>query len=50
MSDEELCYFALCAPLEDAVDLIDAGKPQQAKILLQRILAQAKEQMKKNRS
>ncbi|MCI2058519.1 MAG: hypothetical protein LKJ80_04855 [Oscillibacter sp.] len=42
MTDEELRYFALCGPLEDAIDLLDAGKTQAARALLERLLSEAK--------
>jgi len=45
MTMEELRYFTLCAPLEDAINLIDAGKTAAARALLDRMLAQARKQL-----
>ena len=43
LTESELSFFLLCAPLEDAIQMIDAGQSDRAKALLERILKQAKE-------
>ncbi|MCI2056036.1 MAG: hypothetical protein LKJ86_02710 [Oscillibacter sp.] len=40
MTEKELHFLALCAPLEDAIDLIEGGETDAAEALLQRILVQ----------
>lgn len=47
MTDEELLFCTLCAPLADAIDLIDSGEPECARALLQRLLRRAEEISKK---
>lgn len=42
MRYEEIQFCALCAPLEDAIDMIDAGRLDAAKALLERVLEQAR--------
>lgn len=37
-----MAFCMLCAPLEDAIDLIDAGELERAKALLERVLEQAR--------
>ena len=41
MTEHELRFCLLCGTLEDAIDLIDAGKLEAAKALLERTLEQA---------
>lgn len=47
MREKELQFLLLCGPLEDAIELIDAGKVEYAKALLMRMLEQAKSQAEK---
>ena len=42
--EKRLQFLMLCGPLEDAIDLIDAGKVESARALLVRMLDRAKEQ------
>lgn len=42
MTEEELLFCTLCGPLEDAIDLINAGRLDAAKALLSRTLEQAR--------
>jgi len=42
MKEETLLFLTLCAPLQDAIDLIDAGELDRAKALLRRTLDRAK--------
>lgn len=41
LTDEELKFYILCGPLEDAIDLLEQGQCEKARALLQRILEQA---------
>ena len=43
MREKELQFLMLCGPLEDAIDLIDAGKVDSARALLERMLDRAKD-------
>ena len=43
MTDDELLFYSLCGPLEDAIELIDEGQLDQAKALLGRTLQRARE-------
>ena len=43
MREKELQFLMLCGPLEDAIDLIDAGKVESARALLARMLDRAKD-------
>ena len=47
--EKELQFLMLCGPLEDAIDLIDAGKVDSARALLERMLDRAKDQAAKYR-
>lgn len=49
MREKELQFLMLCGPLEDAIDLIDAGKVDSARALLERMLDRAKDQAAKYR-
>lgn len=49
MREKELQFLMLCGPLEDAIDLIDAGKVESARALLARMLDRAKDQAEKYR-
>ena len=49
MREKELQFLTLCGPLEDAIDLIDAGKVESARALLARMLDRAKDQAEKYR-
>ena len=49
MREKELQFLMLCDPLEDAIDLIDAGKVDSARALLERMLDRAKDQAAKYR-
>ena len=40
--EKRLQFLMLCGPLEDAIDLIDAGKVESARELLTRLLDRAK--------
>ena len=42
--EKRLQFLMLCGPLEDAIDLIDAGKVESARALLIRLLDRAKDQ------
>ena len=42
--EKRLQFLMLCGPLEDAIDLIDAGKVESARALLTRLLDRAKDQ------
>ncbi|MEG1657996.1 MAG: hypothetical protein RR288_02965 [Oscillibacter sp.] len=42
MTEDELKFCLLCGTLEDAIELIDAGKLERAKALLERTLEQAR--------
>ena len=42
--EKRLQFLMLCGPLEDAIDLIDAGKAESARALLIRLLDRAKDQ------
>ena len=44
MREKRLQFLMLCGPLEDAIDLIDAGKVESARALLIRLLDRAKTQ------
>lgn len=44
MREKDLQFLMLCGPLEDAIDLIDAGKVDSARALLKRMLDRAKDQ------
>ena len=44
MREKRLQFLMLCGPLEDAIDLIDAGKVESARALLIRLLERAKTQ------
>lgn len=43
MSDEELQFCLLCAPIENAIEHIDSGDGEGAKDILRRILRLAEE-------
>ena len=45
--EKRLQFLMLCGPLEDASDLIDAGKVESARALLTRLLDRAKDQAEK---
>ena len=45
--ENRLHFLMLCGPLEDAIDLIDAGKVESARALLTRLLDRAKDQAEK---
>lgn len=45
--EKRLQFLMLCGPLEDAIDLIDAGKAESARALLIRLLDRAKDQAEK---
>lgn len=45
--EKRLQFLMLCGPLEDAIDLIDAGKVESARALLIRLLDRAKDQAEK---
>ena len=45
--EKSLQFLMLCGPLEDAIDLIDAGKVESARALLTRLLDRAKDQAEK---
>ena len=45
--EKRLQFLMLCGPLEDAIDLIDAGKVESARALLTRLLDRAKDQAEK---
>ena len=45
--EKRLQFLMLCGPLEDAIDLIDAGKVGSARALLTRLLDRAKDQAEK---
>ena len=45
--EKRLQFLMLCGPLEDAIDLIDAGKVESARALLTRLLDRAKYQAEK---
>ena len=47
MWGKRLQFLMLCGPLEDAIDLIDAGRIDSARALLVRMLDRAKEQAEK---
>ena len=47
MREKRLQFLMLCGPLEDAIDLIDAGKVESARALLTRLLDRAKDQAEK---
>lgn len=49
MREKDLQFLMLCGPLEDAIDLIDAGKVDSARALLERMLDRAKDQAAKYR-
>ena len=49
MREKKLQFLMLCGPLEDAIDLIDAGKVDSARALLERMLDRAKDQAAKYR-
>lgn len=49
MREKKLQFLMLCGPLEDAIDLIDAGKVESARALLVRMLERAEEQAEKYR-
>lgn len=40
--DKELDFLLLCAPLEDAINLLDAGETAKARALLVRLAARAR--------
>ena len=44
MREKDLQFLMLCGPLEDAIDLIDAGKVDSARALLERMVDRAKDQ------
>ena len=48
MREKDLQFLMLCGPLEDAIDLIDAGKVDSARALLERLLDRAKDQAVKD--
>lgn len=41
MTEDKLRFCLLCGSLEDAIELMDAGKLETAKALLERMLEQA---------
>ena len=45
--EKRLQFLMLCGPLEDAIDLIDAGKVESARAQLVRLLDRAKDQAEK---
>ena len=45
--EKRLQFLMLCGPLEDAIDLIDAGTVDSARALLTRLLDRAKDQAEK---
>ena len=45
--EKRLQFLMLCGPLEDAIDLNDAGKVESARALLTRLLDRAKDQAEK---
>ena len=45
--EKRLQFLMLCGPLEDAIDLIDAGKVESARALRTRLLDRAKDQAEK---
>ena len=45
--EKRLQFLMLCGPLEDAIDLIDAGTVESARALLTRLLDRAKDQAEK---
>ena len=45
--EKDLQFLMLCGFLEDAIDLIDAGKVESARALLIRLLDRAKDQAEK---
>ena len=45
--EKRLQFLMLCGPLEDAIDLIDAGKVESARAMLTRLLDRAKDQAEK---
>ena len=45
--EKRLQFLMLCGPLEDAIELIDAGKVESARALLTRLLDRAKDQAEK---
>ena len=49
LREKELQFLMWCGPLEDAIDLIDAGKVDSARALLERMLDRAKDQAAKYR-
>ena len=44
MREKNLQFLMLCGPMEDAIDLIDAGKVDSARALLERMVDRAKDQ------
>ena len=49
MREKRLQFLMLCGPLEDAIDLLDAGQVDSARALLTRLLDRAKEQAEQYR-
>ena len=49
LREKRLQFLMLCGPLEDAIDMIDAGKVESARALLIRLLDRAKAQGAKYR-
>ena len=47
LREKRLQFLMLCGPLEDAIDMIDAGKVESARALLIRLLDRAKAQAEK---
>ena len=47
LREKRLQFLMLCGPLEDAIDMIDAGKVESARALLIRLLDRAKAQAAK---
>ena len=47
LREKRLQFLMLCGPMEDAIDLIDAGKVDAARALLERMLDRAKDQAEK---
>ena len=47
LREKQLQFLMLCGPLEDAIDLMDAGKVESARALLIRLLDRAKDQAEK---
>lgn len=43
MTDNELDFCMLCGPLEDAIDMLDAGNTKGAKAVMLRVLQRAQE-------